>query len=50
MIKLKKGNSRVPKSNRRVFMVAGGVEEYQGRPLIGKMARNESNKTITSRN
>jgi hypothetical protein len=25
MIKFKKGNSRVPKSNRRVFMVAAAV-------------------------
>lgn len=50
MIKSKKGNLRVPKSNRRAFMVAGSMEEDQGRPLIGKMARNETNKTITSRN
>jgi hypothetical protein len=50
MITFKKGNLRVPKWNRRVFMVAGGMEEDQGRPLVGKMARNETNKTITSRN
>lgn len=34
MIKFKKGNLRVSKSNRRVFMVAGGMEEDQGRSLV----------------